>query len=206
MVSGTLAVVSGRAVRVAMGAMSVVLAGVAVGGCVKEYQPSAAELASTTTAPAPESGVVGAVVTHGGVKVVVVDITSFDRTPDAIPRVRAVLRSENLGDRDAANPVVSLRCDESAAGGEWFRGSSWESGQLLPAGTVSEGESLVGFPAKPDAPLYSVASCTNARLRLEIGGANESVQVIDYAVSPEVITESIQRPRGRKLPLPMKTA
>jgi hypothetical protein len=183
----------------------VAVAVLASGGCTKQYVPTAKELASTTTAPPDRVGVIGERIEFAGIDVVVSDITSFERSPDGVPRLRAVIRSENVTDTERNNPVVGLRCDESDALGEWLRGSTWETGSVLPAGVVTQGELLVGFPVRPENALYTVASCTNARLRLSIGGPKTGVQVVEYSISPEVVAESIDRPRGRPLPLPLET-
>lgn len=182
-----------------------VVASLAFSGCTKEDVPSADYLSSTTTTARPVPGVIGERVEFAGVELIVSDITAFERTPEGVPRVRAVVRSENGAEVDRGNPRVGLMCDEAPELGEWFRGSTWEPGSLLAPGVARQGELLVGFPPKPDAALYAVASCTNARLRFEIGGPSLGWQRVEFAIDPEVITESVNRPKGRQLPLPLET-
>jgi len=181
------------------GAAAVLVAG----GCTQEVVTPGA--AVSTTVPPERTAVVGEEVTSGGVELIVLDVTATDRSPDGVPRVRAVVRTENVDDVERQNPAVTLRCAETTADGDWFRGSTWEPGQLLPPGAVSEGVVLLGFPPKDGAPLYSVATCTDAHLEVELGGPGEQHVHVRYDVSADVVTESIERPRGKVLPLPLET-
>jgi len=195
-----------RARRVGRGTAILLAAGVvASGACSKEFVPTAKDLASTTTQPPARTGVIGERVQFGGIDVVVSDITSFERGTDGVPRVRAVVRAENLGDVERNNPEVGLTCDESPNSGGWLRGSTWEAGSVLPPGVATQGELLIGFPVRPESGLYAVSACTNASLWVRIGGPATGRQVLEYSIPPEVITESINRPKGRPLPLPLET-
>lgn len=172
-------------------------------GCTKEVVTPGA--ASPTTVPPERTAVLGEEVTSGGVELIVIDVAAADRSPDGVPRLGVVVRTENVDDVERQNPAVALRCDETTADGDWFRGSTWEPSQLLPPGAVSEGVVLVGFPPKAEAPLYSVATCTDAHLEVELGGPGEQHAHVRYDVAPEVVTEAIERPRGKLLPLPLET-
>jgi hypothetical protein len=170
-----------------------------VASCTSTQEVEAEDLPE----PREQGGALGVGINHFGVDTNLLRIESFDQSVDAFPRLRVILRSENLTDQVMRNPAVELWCDESEDGGEWFLGSTWEAHALLPPAEVSEGEIIVGFPHKPESERYPVASCSNARVKV-IGEntADRQQSVAVYAVEPEVIDEAIDAPRGRQLPLP----
>ena len=185
----------------ALPALLVLVAAVACGTATKEVE------AGDLPEPREQGGALGVGIDHFGVDVNVLRIESFDQSPDAFPRLRAIIRSENTSELMARNPAVELWCDESEEGGEWYLGSTWEAYALLPPAEVTEGEIIFGFPHKPESDRYSVASCSNARVKViaeKTSDRQESIAV--YALEPEIIDEAIDAPRGRRLPLPPRGA
>jgi len=173
-------------------------------GCVstQEVGGSNKPTPTTTTVP-PATGTFGADVAYGGVLATVVDVMAFDQSPDAVPRVKVVMRSENTSDHVQHNPNLELICDESTNTGDWFLGSTWEPNVVLPVNVVAQGEVIIGFPDKVDNPEYPVVSCTTPRLRLTVEDVRtDAVKTVDYPVPVEVVTEATKRPRGPALPLP----
>jgi len=182
---------------------------VAASACVStnEVDPSGNirtnDATPTTTAPAPQAGVLGQDVTYGGVAVTVVSVAPFDQSPNGTPRIKAVMRSENVSDSAQKNPNLELICDETSNTGDWFLGSTWEPNVVLPVNVVAQGEVIVGFPLKGTNPEYPVVTCTSAKLRLSVVGAREDIPVVvDYPVDASLIEQAIRRPRGPSLPLP----
>ncbi len=131
------------------------------------------------------------------------DITPFERSPRDVPRIRVVMRTENVSSVLQDNPDVELLCDETSLAGDWFGGSTFEPNSTLPINAVSEGEVYVGFPLRGDSPEYPVVTCTNARLHLTVHSTtSKAPRVIDVPVPASLIDETIRRPKGPQLPLP----
>lgn len=178
--------------------------GLAAPGCVSKNEIGGSNNPTpTTTSVPPEFVALGADVTYGGVMATVIDITSFDQSPNGTPRVRVVMRVENLSDAAQRNPDVQLICDETTNTGDWFLGSTWEPNVVLPVNAVSQGEVIVGFPLKGDSPEYPVVTCSSAKVRVTLVDARSTgPKVVDVPVDDTVIADAIRRPRGPSLPLP----
>ena len=152
------------------------------------------------------SGSIGTTEDFFGMSTKVIDVVTFSQTPTAFPRLAVTLRSENTTDRRSQNPDVQLQCDESATGGDWYRGSTWEPSGLVDAGSVNEGIVYIAFPAKPGNNKYSVPTCTGARL--VVTGTDMSTRarvIVDYPISADIINEAVNQPKGPSLPLPQRT-
>ena len=156
--------------------------------------------------PEERRGTLGETETLADVDVNVLLIESFEQSVNHFPRLKLTVRSENSSSRMLRNPDMELWCDEAEEGGEWFLGSTWEANGLLPGGGgVSEGEIFLGFPPKPDAERYPVATCTNARVKMiATNEADRSQEVVVYPVSSAIIKEAIDAPVGRAMPLPQR--
>lgn len=173
-------------------------------GCVSTEEVGGSNNATpTTTTLPPEAGSFGADLTLGGVMATVIDVMAVDQSPDGVPRIKVVMRAENLSDAVQHNPDLELLCDESAESGDWFLGSTWEPNVVLPVNVVSQGEVILGFPDKSDNPEYPVVTCTSPRLRLTITDVRTDLpKVVLIPVDDEVVGEAVRRPRGPALPLP----
>jgi len=166
---------------------------------------------TTTTIP-PETGTFGTDVSYGptvhgtmepSVVATVIDVAPFDQSPNGVPRIKVVMRAENLSGSVQRNPDVELLCDESTHTGDWFLGSTWEPNVVLPVNAITQGEVIVGFPMKGDNPEYAVVTCTSPKLRLTLVDAKLEVpKVVVIPIDDSVIADAIRRPRGPKLPLP----
>lgn len=188
---------------IASAVVGVVLA-ISATGCVSTEEVGGSNNATpTTTTIAPEFGAFGADVSYGGVLATVVDIAPFDQSVNGFPRVKVVMRTENVSDSVQHNPDIALLCDETANVGDWFLGSTWEPNVMLPVNAVSQGDVILGFPQKAENPEYPVVSCTRPMLRLTVEGVRKDVaKVVLIPVDDAVIAEAIRRPRGPILPLP----
>ncbi len=184
-----------------MGAVAIAAGLLLVSSCSRDYRSSYGPLNLDTTPVPAVAGVPGTPVRHDGMEFDLLSIRPFDQSPEAVPRLALVIRSDNYGRQWIRNPEVTLRCDESSDPGDWFQGSTWESKGLVPTGEVREGRLLIGFPRKHDAPEYNVASCTNARVVATMAGVDVP-QVVNYPVDDITIREAIRQPRGHELPLP----
>ena len=177
-------------------------------GCVMTDEVGGSNNAPPTTVGlVDQTAAVGESLMHGGVVFTVRDISSFDQSPDGVPRIAVMIRSENEATAARRNPDVRLSCAESDGTGDWYSGSTWEPNYLLPVNVVDEGVALVGFPKKPDGPQYPVASCSAARLVVTLGDPETTkTQRVFVDVPAAVISESLMRPRGPNLPLPLGSA
>ena len=157
--------------------------------------------------PPEVRGTVGTPVDLFGVDFDVLSIAEFEQSPEAFPRLRMTIRTENTTEKSLRNPDVKLWCDEATEGGEWYMGSTWEANALLPPQEVNEGEIYVGFPRKPDADRYPVPTCTNPRVVVTATDTTDRRrQVATYRIDPDLIETAIAAPRGRPLPLPPRGA
>lgn len=183
--------------------VAVAAAGLVLGGCVSTEEVGGSDNPTPpTTTVVPTVGSTGTDVTAAGVVATVVDIAPFDQSPVGVPRIAAVMRSENLTDHVTHNPDVTLRCDETSETGDWYRGSTWEPNTVLPVNVVSQGQVIIGFPPKSDNPEYPVVTCTGAALRMTIEGVRgEPSTVVDIPVPDEVLRAAVLRPRGPTLPV-----
>ena len=172
-----------------------------VAACSRDYRSELGPLKLEHPAKPDMVGQIGVPVTYNGVEFTMLNVTAFDQSPNAVPRLQLTIRTDNAGHDTNRNPDVGLHCDESTAAGEWFQGSTWESKGLLPTGEVREGVLLEGFPRKANATQYNLVSCTNARIIVTMSGVDVPQRVI-YAVDAVTISEAIRRPRGPNLPLP----
>ena len=176
-----------------------VVAGMLLGACTKDAPQSAGDRASETVS----DGTIGAQVNLFGIMTTVVAIDSFDQSPGGFPRLRLTMRTENTTSTIAENPNVALHCDEAKAPGDWYLGSTWEANGLLPAGTVNEGQVVIGFPAKEGTTRYPVPSCTNAVVLITGVNPRDRTQssTVRYPVPATTIDASIAALRGPGLPL-----
>lgn len=166
----------------------------------------------TTTAPPPLGGTFGADITYGGVVTTVVSVAAFDQSPTGTPRIKVVMRSENISDSAQENPNLELLCDETTNTGDWYLGSTWEPNVVLPVNAVAQGEVIIGFPLKGTSPEYPVVTCTTPRLRLTVVGSRDDESTEDikedvpsqyvFPLDASMIEDAIRRPRGPVLPLP----
>jgi hypothetical protein len=180
-----------------------------VASCVSTNEVGGSDRASPTTAAPPTVvGVIGEDVTNGGVKAAVLDIEPFDQSPQGVPRVRIVMRAENLSSSVQENPDVQLTCAESATNhGDWYLGSTWEPTAGLPVNAVTVGEVIMGFPIKGDNPEYPVVTCSSPVLRVVMTDARtDEVTVVNYAVDERVTEMAAKAPRGPSLPLPAESS
>jgi len=188
--------------RRVVGSVAIAVGLMFVSSCSRDYQSSYGPLKLENQTPLPDiTGVVGTPVRHDGMEFDLLSIRPFDQSPKAVPRLALVIRTDNYGRQWSRNPEVTLHCDESTDTGDWFQGSTWESKGLVPTGEVREGQLLLGFARKHDAPGYNVASCTNARIVATMAGV-DLPQVVNYPVDDLVIRQAIRQPRGPELPLP----
>ena len=172
---------------------------VLVTGCTKEAPPDA----DVDAKPVVRDGVIGKSEDLFGVEVSVVRIEAFSQSPDAFPRLRVTMRSENRSAFEQQNPDVQLKCDESKEGGDWFLGSTWEPSGRLAKGVVNVGLVIIGFPHKPNNERYVVPNCTNAHVQLTASkpGSFQTL-VVNYPVGADIAAEAERQPLGPSLPLP----
>ena len=166
-------------------------------GCTKEAE------SSTKTHVDHRTGKIGEQNDLYGIDTTVLRIEPFDQSPEGFPRLRVTVRSESTLAAPSENPDVQLRCKESTESGVWHLGSTWEPVGLLSAGTVSEGQVIVGFPHKAGAQRYPVPTCTDAHVDVVAQNpvdSSESVSV-RYDVDADLIDQAIDAPRGASLPL-----
>ena len=132
-----------------------------VSGCTKEVssRPNSADVQR-------QIGVIGQPVDNFGIQVMVLRIDSDPESAERFPRLLVTIRSESKRSAPWQNPDLTVRCDRSTVGDEWFNTATWEPSAPLPAGQVAEGQVEISFPSKPGAPQYPVASCANARVVL----------------------------------------
>jgi hypothetical protein len=183
----------------------------------------------TTTTIAPAPGTFGADVTYGGVTATVTSVDAFAQSPNAVPRVKVVMRAENLSRSVRRNPDLELLCSETTNVGDWFLGSTWEPNVVLPVNAITQGEVIIGFPHKGTNPEYPVVTCSSPQLRLTMLGATDEpttstvvgsgattgsntevnalagqqpAKVVVFPIDESVINAAIRQPRGPLLPLP----
>lgn len=134
--------------------------------------PKAVTSSATTTAPPDRDGAIGAPFEIDGIETVVLGVEAYDQSSLGFPRLRVLVRTENMSGRASDNPEVELRCDEPSAPSDWYAGTSWQPGGAIGAAEVRQGEVIVGFPHKPaiTARQYPLATCTSPILRFTPGG------------------------------------
>jgi hypothetical protein len=180
--------------------VAVAVALLAVGCSQKEATRDAA---APLPAPTMTRGKLGSTVSVMGVNVTMMTVDAYTQTPTGFPRLVVAVRSENTTDKMLRNPDTELQCDEASQGGDWYNGSTWEAGGLLPAGNVNEGQLYLGFPAKPSSDNYPVPTCTNPRIVMTLTDDSTLQQhVIRFPVDVAVIQQAIEAPLGPNLPLP----
>ncbi len=184
--------------------------------------PKAITSSATTTAPPDRDGAIGAPFEIDGIETVVLGVEAYDQSSLGFPRLRVLVRTENMSGRSSDNPEVELRCDEPSAPSDWYAGTSWEPGGAIGAAEVRQGEVIVGFPHKPaiTARQYPLATCTSPILRFTPGGpavlgtteaskgasgskaapagraSTTDRSAVAVPVDPSLITAAINRPRG----------
>lgn len=182
-----------------IGVVALVVALTAGTGCTRDYRSSYGKLKIETKALPDKVGELAVPVRHEGIEFDLLDIEPFEQSPQGVARLALTIRTDNYSRSWLRNPEVALRCDESSDPSDWFRGSTWEAGALVPTGEARVGRLFVGFPRKHDAPNYNVVSCTNARLVVTMAG--DVAQRVIYEVDPLMIRAAIRQPRGPSLPL-----
>lgn len=181
-----------RALCCGIAALALATAGACSKVAEENVPGSAAETAEA------RQGTVGTTTTYDGVSLTVTAISSFPQSTGGFPRLRIVIRSENVRGDAAANPGIDLRCDEDTEVAQWDVTSTWRPLEGLPANVVREGELIVRFPPKTSNARYPTATCTNARIVLLIGGHREPKRDLVFAVPAATIDEAVGEPRGRQ--------
>lgn len=159
-------------------------------GCVARQEPPADKAGPQPTTRRLTAGL-GEEVDLFGVKVTVFEVDPWTLAK-GFPRVVATMRSDNTNRVSTPNPDVELMCAESPTGGDWYRESTWETNGLVPTDTVTEGQLVLGFPAKPGAAKYAVAACTDAQLRITATRpVDRSRIVVTVKVDQQVIDQAL---------------
>lgn len=169
-----------------------------------------------TTAPPDRDGAIGACFEIDGIETVVLGVEAYDQSSLGFPRLRVLVRTENMSGRASDNPEVELRpADEPSAPSDWYAGTSWQPGGAIGAAEVRQGEVIVGFPHKPRSRPGStrLRTCTSPILRFTPGGpavlgtteaskgasagraSTTDRSAVAVPVDPSLITAAINRPR-----------
>ena len=110
--------------------------------------PKAITSSATTTAPPDRDGAIGAPFEIDGIETVVLGVEAYDQSSLGFPRLRVLVRTENMSGRASDNPEVELRCDEPSAPSDWYAGTSWEPGGAIGAAEVRQGDRRVPAQAR----------------------------------------------------------
>ena len=184
--------------------MVVAAAAVILGACTKDAPASVGDQPSVSHS----DGTVGVQTNLFGIMATIVSIDPFSQSPGGFPRLRLTIRTENTISVPAENPDVALQCAESTTPGDWFLGSTWEANGLLGAGTVNEGQIVIGFPTKPGTTRYPVPACTHAVVLITGVNPRDRTQtaVVKFTVPSATIDAAISALRGSALPLRSKSS
>ncbi|NLA34505.1 MAG: hypothetical protein GX868_02320 [Actinobacteria bacterium] len=158
---------------------------------------------TTTTLPAALVGSFGEVYSAGDISVELRGVRSELQTPADRSQIAVEVRSQSRSTVDQPNPHLELRCAGVDNAGTWMAGSTWEPNGVLRSDSVLSGEAILGFPISDANPEYPVLTCDEPTLRMIVRDKrHKDLTVVEFAVEPAIIAESLAAPAGPPLPLP----